>query len=107
MPYLIQVSKNYVSKVDALVAESEKAKEAKKKVQENEAAVGGLDMGMGMPGAPLMLTMVCRKSESERERQGERESKGQREIRRETNRKICSDVVAITPKSQTSTDQSS
>ena len=78
MPYLIQVSKNYVSKVDVLVAESEKAKEAKKKVQENEAAVGGLDMGMGMPGAPLMLTMVCRERERASERASERERKRER-----------------------------
>jgi clathrin heavy chain len=56
MPYLIQVSKNYVAKVDNLVAEAEKQKEAKKKDQENEVASGGMG-DMGMAGAPLMLTM--------------------------------------------------
>lgn len=61
MPYLIQVSKNYVTKVDTLVAAAEKQKEAKQKEAENEAAAGGIGgdvaMGMGMAGAPLMLTM--------------------------------------------------
>ena len=61
MPYLIQVSKNYVTKVDTLVAAAEKQKEAKQKEAENDAAAGGLGgdvaMGMGMAGAPLMLTM--------------------------------------------------
>jgi clathrin heavy chain len=61
MPYLIQVSKNYVTKVDTLVAAAEKQKEAKQKEAENDAAAGGIGgdvaMGMGMAGAPLMLTM--------------------------------------------------
>jgi len=57
MPYLIQVSKNYVAKVDKLVAEAEKQKQAKDKESENEAAAGGLGSDMGMAGAPLMLTM--------------------------------------------------
>jgi len=56
MPYLIQVSKNYVAKVDALVAEAEKQKEEKKKDQENDVG-GGMGPDMGMAGAPLMLTM--------------------------------------------------
>lgn len=56
MPYLIQVSKNYVAKVDHLVAEAEKQKEEKKKDQENDVG-GGMGADMGMAGAPLMLTM--------------------------------------------------
>ena len=56
MPYLIQVSKNYVAKVDHLVAEAEKQKEEKKKDQENDVG-GGMGSDMGMAGAPLMLTM--------------------------------------------------
>ena len=58
MPYLIQVTKNYQVKVDALVAEAEKKKEEAKKAQEqaDQQAGMGVDVGMG-PGGPLMLTM--------------------------------------------------
>jgi hypothetical protein len=56
MPYLIQVSKNYAAKVDALVAEAEKQKEEKKKHQEDDVG-GGMAPDLGMAGAPLMLTM--------------------------------------------------
>jgi len=57
MPYLIQVSKNYVAKVDHLVAEAEKLKLDKKKEQENEVHNGVIGSDMGMAGGPLMLTM--------------------------------------------------
>lgn len=58
MPYLIQVTRNYQVKVDALIAESEKKKEEDKKHQEQmeQQAGMGVEMGMG-PGGPLMLTM--------------------------------------------------
>lgn len=57
MPYLVQVTRDYTAKVDALEAESHKRNDKEKAAQEANEQQAGMGMGAGMPGAPLMLTM--------------------------------------------------
>jgi len=58
MPYLIQVTKAYTTKVDTLQAEFDKRKEDEEKKKQSEMHTAGLATdNMAVPGAPLMITM--------------------------------------------------